>query len=253
MKTLKKIFPAVALLAVAACSEDDYKMYDATQTDNIFFDYKNDRNASDSIITYNFGYDIAQEHVVNIPITLMGMPAETDRDVDVKAVADSTEMVEGKHYVVESAVLRAGRVNDTVKVRLLRPDDPVLQERQLRLYLQITANGELRPTGQSTFTILGSDIRPAVRPEWWVTYEALPVYTFENAQLFFKYFYDLAPKANKDVYDEIIERYGEYFVKAGSMQGPMAMYGAFLAKYVLIPMYNDTKDEIEWQSVPVVN
>lgn len=252
MKTLK-IFPAVALFAVTACGEDDYKMYDATQTDNIFFDYKNDRNVNDSVIAYNFGYDIAQEHVVNIPVTLMGMPSDTDRDIDVKAVADSTEMVEGRHYVVESAVLRAGRVNDTVKVRLLRPDDPVLQERQMRLYLQISANGELRPTGQSTFTILGSDIRPDVRPAWWATYNPLPVYTFENAQLFFKYFYDLAPKANKDVYDEIIERYGDYFVKAGSMQGPMAMYDAFLCKYVLIPMYNDTKDDIEWQSVPKVN
>lgn len=253
MKNLKMILPAVAVLAVAACGEDDYKMYDATQTDNIFFNYLNDKNVNDSVIAYNFGYDIAREHTVDIPISLMGMPSETDRMVDVEAVADSTDMVEGVHYVVERAVLRAGHVNDTVKVKLLRPDDADFQNRQLRLYLRIKANNDLRPTGQSTFSVLGSDIRPTVRPEWWATYNPLPVYTFENAQLFFKYFYDLAPKANKDVFDEIIERYGDYFVKAGSMQGPMAMYDSFIAKYVLIPMYNDTKDEIEWQSVPVVN
>lgn len=253
MKTLKTILPAVALLTVMACGEDDYKMYDVAQTDNIFFDYVNDKNVSDSIITFNFGYDISQEHLVNIPITLMGMPSDVDRAIDVKAVADSTDMVEGKHYVVENAALRAGRVSDTVKVRLLRPDDPVFQEKQLRLYLRINANDDLRPTGQSTFSVLASDIRPTERPQWWVTYANIPVYTFENAQLFFKYFYDLAPKANKDVFDEMIARYGDYFVKAGSMQGPLAMYDAFLYKYVFIPMYNDTKDDIEWQGVPVVN
>ena len=81
----------------------------------------------------------------------------------------------------------------------------------------------------------------------------MPVYSFENAQLFFKYFYELMPKANKAVYDEMIAAYGDYFVKAKSSQGPLAMYDAVLYKYVLIPMYNDTRDEIEWQGVPSVN
>ena len=253
MKITNTVIAAVALCALTACSEDSYKMYDPTQTDNIFFDYKNEKNVNDSIISFNFGYDIANEHIVDIPVTLMGMPADRDRTIDVKAVADSTEMVEGTHYTIERALLRAGRVNDTIKVKLLRPEDATFQERQLRLYLKISENSDLRPSGQKTFTVLGSDIRPTSRPAWWLTYSPMPVYTFENAQLFFKYFYDLAPKANKDVFDEMISKYGDYFVKGKSTQGPLAMYDAFLAQYVLIPMYNDTKDEIEWQSVPVVN
>ena len=253
MKTWKCVLSAVAMLALVACSEDDYKIYDATQTDNIFFDYKNEKLVNDSVIAYNFGYDFADEHIISIPVSLMGMPSDRDRTISVKAVADSTEMVEGTHYVIERALLRAGRVEDTVRVKLLRPDDPVWQERQLKLRLEITASEDLRPTGQKTFNILGSDIRPTSRPAWWSTYSALPVYSFENAQLFFKYFYELAPKANKDVFDEMIAKYGDYFVNAKSVQGPMAMYDAFLAQYVLIPMYKDTKDEIEWQAVPVVN
>ena len=73
--------------------------------------------------------------------------------------------------------------------------------------------------------------------------------------MFFKYFYELAPKANKAVFDEMITAYGDYFIKAKDMEqgGPMAFYDAFLAKYVLIPMYNDTKDVMEWQDVPHVN
>lgn len=74
----------------------------------------------------------------------------------------------------------------------------------------------------------------------------MPEYSFENAQLFFKYFYELVPKANKDVYYEMINRYGDYFVDAKSHLGPLAMYDAFLTKYVLIPLYNDTKGQINW-------
>ena len=253
MKILNTVLAAATLFAMASCSEDSYKMYDPTQTDNIFFDYKNEKNVNDSTIAYNFGYDIAQEHIVDIPVTLMGMPSDRDRTIDVKAVADSTEMVESKHYTIERALLRAGKVNDTIKVKLLRPEDPVLQERQLRLYLEISENSDLRPSGQKTFSILGSDIRPTERPAWWLTWSPMPEYSFENAQLFFKYFYELAPKANKDVFDEMIAKYGDYFVKGKSTQGPLSMYDAYLAKYVLIPMYNDTKDKITWQSVPVVN
>ena len=62
----------------------------------------------------------------------------------------------------------------------------------------------------------------------------------------FKYFYELVPKANKDVYYEMINRYGDYFVDAKSHLGPLAMYDAFLTKYVLIPLYNDTKGQINW-------
>ncbi len=239
----------------AACGEEDYKLYDTQQADHVFFDYKNSSKETDSILSYNFGYDISETHTVGVPVSLMGMPAGRDRAVGIRAVADSTDMVEGVHYEIERAVLRAGHVSDTILVRLLRPDDPAFHERALRLYLQIDDNEDLCPTGQSTFTILSSDIHPAERPAWWHTWEGLPEYSFEHAQLFFKYFYDLAPKADKEVFDEMIEAYGDYFVNAGDVQGPFDMYGAFLAKYVTIPMYNDTKD-IEgfvWQKVPTVN
>lgn len=257
MKNWKNILVlGAAIVAFSACSEDDYKVYDVNQKDNIFFDYKNEKKVNDSIINYNFGFDIAQEHIVNIPVTLMGMPSDKDRTISLKAVADSTEMVEGTHYVIDRAVLRAGKVNDTIRVKLLRPEDEKFRAQALRLYLEIGTSDDLRPTGQKTFTINGSDIRVASRPAWWYDYERLPDYTFENAQLFFKYFYEKAPVANKDVFDEIITRYGDYFANAKSTQGPFAMYWNFIAKYVLIPMYNDTKDNpnIQWSNgAPTVN
>ena len=211
---------AVALLMVSC--EDDYKLYDTNQTDSVFFNYLNEKQTADSVITYSFDYDIAQSHIIDIPVSLMGIPKAEARRIELEVVKDSTDMVEGVNYTIERA--------------------------------EMAANGDLRPTGQNTFTIKYSDIHPD-RPKWWATFNPLPVYSYENAQLFFKYFYELAPKANKAVFDELITKYGDYFIKAKDMEqgGPMAFYDAFLAKYVLIPMYNDTKDVIEWQDVPKVN
>lgn len=243
---------AVALLMVSC--EDDYKLYDTNQTDSVFFNYLNEKQTADSVITYSFDYDIAQSHIIDIPVSLMGIPKAEARRIELEVVKDSTDMVEGVNYTIERAEMAANEVSDTIKIKLLRDKDSEILTKEKKLRIAIVANGDLRPTGQNTFTIKYSDIHPD-RPKWWATFNPLPVYSYENAQLFFKYFYGLAPKANKAVFDELITKYGDYFIKAKDMEqgGPMAFYDAFLAKYVLIPMYNDTKDVIEWQSVPSVN
>ena len=243
---------AVALLMVSC--EDDYKLYDTNQTDSVFFNYLNEKQAADSVITYSFDYDIAQSHIIDIPVSLMGIPKAEARRIELEVVKDSTDMVEGVNYTIERAEMAANEVSDTIKIKLLRDKDSEILTKEKKLRIAIVANGDLRPTGQNTFTIKYSDIHPD-RPKWWATFNPLPVYTYETAQLFFKYFYELAPKANKAVFDELITKYGDYFIKAKDMEqgGPMAFYDAFLAKYVLIPMYNDTKDVIEWQDVPTVN
>ncbi len=243
---------AVALLMVSC--EDDYKLYDTNQTDSVFFNYLNEKQTADSVITYSFDYDIAQSHIIDIPVSLMGIPKAEARRIELEVVKDSTDMVEGVNYTIERAEMAANEVSDTIKIKLLRDKDSEILTKEKKLRIAIVANGDLRPTRQNTFTIKYSDIHPD-RPMWWATFNPLPVYTYENAQLFFKYFYELAPKANKAVFDELITKYGDYFIKAKDMEqgGPMAFYDAFLVKYVLIPMYNDTKDVIEWQDVPSVN
>lgn len=243
---------AVALLMVSC--EDDYQLYDTNQTDSVFFNYLNENQTADSVITYSFDYDIAQSHIIDIPVSLMGIPKAEARRIELEVVKDSTDMVEGVNYTIERAEMAANEVSDTIKIKLLRDKDSEILTKEKKLRIAIVANGDLRPTGQNTFTIKYSDIHPD-RPMWWATFNPLPVYTYENAQLFFKYFYELAPKANKAVFDELITKYGDYFIKAKDMEqgGPMAFYDAFLVKYVLIPMYNDTKDVIEWQDVPSVN
>lgn len=247
-----KIF-ALALVAVAMTAvscEEDYKLYDTNQVDAVSFNYYNSRNVADSVITYNFGYDIAEQHEIDIPVTLMGVPKSEARSIDLKVVADSTDMIEGVNYTVARAEIGANAVRDTVKIMLLRGKDEEIQTKQKQLRIEIGVNDQLRPTGFKTFTVKYSDFRITKTPGWWLQWSPLPKYSFENAQLFFKYFYELMPKANKDVYDELIKKYGDYFANAGSTGGPFAFYDQIIINYVLIPMYNDHKDDIEWQSVP---
>ena len=183
----KKIYmlamAAIAMLTVSC--EDDYKTYDTTQTDSVFFDYT-DKSTSKSAseISYNFGYDFAQDHEIKIPVCLMGMPKDEARLIELKVVTDKTDMVENVNYTIERAEIGANDVKDTVVIKLLRGQDEEILTKTKQLTIEIVNNGELRPTGQATFTIKYSDIRPTERPDWWVVsgYPTMPEYSFENAQ-----------------------------------------------------------------------
>lgn len=250
--TMKKITFSMLLMAVAlltSCSEQEYKLYDTKQTDAVFFDYKNANGDAADSVNYAFNYDIANTHTLELPVTLMGMPADHDRQITIKPVADSTDMVENVNYTIEGAILPANSVKGTIKVNLLRDKDAEIKTKAKRLVLRIEDGNDLRCVGKNIFRIIYSDIRPTKRPSWWTTTSDLPTYSFEAAQIFFKYFYERAPKANADIYNEIISRYGHYFVKARQSQGPMSMYDAFLKMYVLIPMYKDHPD-LQWQDIP---
>lgn len=195
-------------------------------------------------MTYSFGYDMATVHTIDLPVTLMGMPVDRDREIKVIAVADSSTMIENTHYTITDAIIPAGAINGTVHINLLRDKDPLLQQKEYKLRLTVGENEDLKSVGNNAFIIVYSDIRPDKRPEWWREWNNM-VYSYENVQLFFEYFYRLAPAANIDIFNEMISRYGDYFALAGNVLGPFATYDDFLRQYVLIPIYRE-HPEIEW-------
>lgn len=250
MKLTKALFICAALpLLAASCSEEDYKVYDTTQKDSVFFEYRNLKNEIDTMVNYSFGYDIANVHTVEIPVKLMGMPVDRERVIKIETVAAETDMVEGTHYTVSDNIIPAGQVEGVVKVNLLRDKDTQIQSQAKHLKITIGENDDLRSVGKNVIVINYDDIRPTKRPAWWPTYSPLPVWSFENTQLFFDYFYRLAPKANPAIFEEMVNAYGDYFVKGGSTKGPIVMYGNFIRNYVCIPLA-DEHPEIEWQEDP---
>ncbi|MBQ8500929.1 MAG: DUF4843 domain-containing protein [Bacteroides sp.] len=251
---MKKIYQGVCVVTLAAsllaCTNEDYKLYDVNQKDAVFFEYIDEKEEIATSVDYNFNYNIDNTYTVELPVKLMGMPVDYEREIK-WTTAEGTDMVEGTHFQIEGNVIPANEVATTLKVILLRDKDPeALQERSLKLVLSLAENDDLRAVGQTEFTITYSDIRPDERPAWWSEWSPLPVYSFEAAQVFFKYFYEYAPVANSDVFNAMIEKYGDYFVNAASSMGPFAMYSNFLKRYVLVPMYEDYKDEFEWQAIP---
>ncbi len=241
----------VMLAALSSCTEEDYKVYDTSQKDSVFFEYRDDANKLIEAIEYNFNYDIADSHTIEIPVSLMGMPKDYDRTYNIVVIDDETDMVEDVNYVISDNVIKARAVNGVVKVNLLRNLDPELLTTSKTLTLSISENDQLKSVGENKFAITYSDIRPEVRPVWWTPYATMPVYSYENAQLFFDYFYRLVPVANQAIYNEIINTYGDYFVKHKTgMVSPLVYYERFLRQYVMIPLYNE-HPEIDWQASPL--
>ena len=251
------VFGVVAAL-FASCSENDYKVYDITQKDSVFFDYINNKNESDSVFDFAFNYDSKNYHTLTVPVSVMGSIKSYDRPVRIVIDTDSSTMVEGTHYEIVEASVPAGSTTGQVKFKLLRDLDPKLLSESVKGRFLIGENDDLRTVKGSVFKISFSDIRPDSKPEWWLTYGPFPTYSYENAQLFFEYFYALPllkesdpDTYNKviDTFNEIIATYGDYFVNATGVRGPWTMYEPFLRNFVCIPLHAD-HPEVEFMSNP---
>lgn len=239
---------AAFIAAASSCSDEDYKVYDTAQKDSVFFEYRNANNELVDTVSYDFNYDIATSHTIEIPVTLMGMPKDYDRQISIVTVPDSTNMTDGVNYTISDNIIPAGKVSGTVRINLIRDKDPEILEMSKRLYLVIDENEDLKSVGDNHFSIRYSDVRPTTRPAWWSAWYTLG-YSFESAQLFFQYFYELAPKADINLYNEMIETYDHYFVKGTSVRGPLVMYEKFIRNYILIPLYRD-HPELPWNGSP---
>lgn len=111
---------AALTIAAASCTDEDYKVYDTAQKDSVFFEYRNANNELVDTVRYDFNYDIATSHTIEIPVTLMGMPKDYDRTINILAVADSTNMTADVNYTITDNIIPAGKVSGTVHVNLLR-------------------------------------------------------------------------------------------------------------------------------------
>lgn len=250
MKILRNI-PALLLVAAmaTACSDTDYKVYDTTQKDSVFYSYINGKGQADSVFDYAFAFNIADHYTVTIPVSVMGSIKDYDRAIDVRVNPDSSDMVEGKNYRIVEANVPAGSTGGVVKIDLLRGLDPRILDGEVKARFIIGENDDLRTVKGSAFTITYSDILPEY-PKWLPTSGTWPVYTYENYQLWFDYFHRLAPEVDIDIYNEIVDTYGAYFEKQETtVQGPMAMYTNFLRNYVSIPLHAD-HPEIEFMTNP---
>lgn len=165
----------MVLTMALGCKKEPLLTYDTD--DNIYFNYKVGplEIPSDSLI-YSFAYsDVnVQEATIGIPLAVTGLPNENDRTFELEIDPSSTAK-EGVHYDAFTTIVHAGKVRDTLKIRLHRTPD--LASGRKTLYFRLKPNasfktnipigiGNSRDTTQLLrFMIVTTDILEA-GPNW---------------------------------------------------------------------------------------
>lgn len=114
---LSLLFTVVLL---SSC-EKDYQYYDDT-LEAVSFDLPALTNGADSL-SYSFAFfPGVNEDTIRIPVHLWGYTTNTDRQVNVKVLAENTTAKEGEDYTVLPCVIRGTRTSDDLNLVVRRTD-----------------------------------------------------------------------------------------------------------------------------------
>lgn len=150
---------AAPLLLLASCKKESLTTYNTD--DNIYFAYRGPiavNPITDSAnMTFAYSTAAVMDSIFKIPVAVTGTPKSYDRTYVITADDASTAMA-GRHYVFPAAfTIRAGKVLDTLPLRLLRTPDLKTGTVTLLLHLQRNQNfitGVKNIYGSDTFNVL---------------------------------------------------------------------------------------------------
>ena len=230
-KLLYTSITALLLLgALFSCTDEDYKLYNTSLTNKIYFDKD----------TFFFEYGPREDKEVDLegPISLIGL-ANFDRDVEFKVSADvrnSTAKL-GVHYNMdEIQVFMKDSVTAAIKLDFKR--DNLVKDIQYKLYLNLEANDEYIPTNRTKCLVFFGDIS-IEQPEWWRP-DRLGTYNQDKLILFIKYFHETKEKLPV-LYDDIESKWGEYLDNESHSRYPYLLttyvYLGYFKQHIYTPMY----------------
>lgn len=238
-------------------------MYDTSQKDRLYFEVQEEpRKLSFALIS-------DEEMVYEIPVKLMGCPADYDRnftisylDVDKDTYVGEgdkkTPVVKGKENVdfkLENLTIPAGQVESKLKLTLYRTEE--LKSKYVSVKFKIAETEEFLPMDQDStdmdyiiseqYELYVNDGEP-VNPEWWA-YSAgnlgwqmyIGKFYPEKYRVYLKLFHEIEDK-NQALYEELVKQYGENLDNDGIRAAYFAYENPSMwANYVLIPLYNHFK------------
>ncbi len=233
-----KQFSLIGLIILSiSCSKNEPIQYDVNQKDGVYF---SESKSSDSIF-YNFGFGEITEQTINIPVYLMGIPKNYDREFKIslsndRYVNETVVPAKTSYYEIpETIIMQADSVSTHIPVTLKRHADLEVLRAILTINLEPTEDLALR--GHSEYTITFDDNTPPT-PAWWDTYWYGAFSKFKG-QLFFRYLKELEQE-DKAVYKLIVDRWGEYLTIEPNIYGnnPLYTYMITFQKYVQQKMYD---------------
>ncbi len=171
MEKINKFRSAIVILLfglVCSCKEDHLITYD--KDDSIYFVQPYRLVYTGDSLSLSLGYipTSVTDTVVKFLVKATGAPTATDRPIKINVNPDAPEE-EGKYYSITSQpVMHAGRILDTVSIKLLR--DPSLKVKEHMIRIQLGENDFFNTAISSqrlSYRLFISDI--AAMPKWWST------------------------------------------------------------------------------------
>src|SRR5690606_13561463 len=139
LKNTTLVIALVGFVVFSSCQKTDLVSFDRSFS-GIYFQ-------QDSVY-YSFGVTKleVQEYVWQVPLRVMGGPANEDREIAVRVEASESTAVEGVHYELPaSVVVHADSVNAYIPVRILRGE---LGEADYKLTFTLQENEDFVPVNE---------------------------------------------------------------------------------------------------------
>lgn len=252
MKTNKigKIFAGVVFAGLlASCNQEDYLVYD-TDFSGIYF--------TKASISYSFGVteNEIREHVIDVPVRIMGVPTDSVRNFAFEIMPDST--AENTHdsvqYRLGTPQIPADSIDGFIPVTVLRDGLGGTYETgytSYKLGLRLVAGEGFTPTLSEKDQICVITFDNAIaQPEWynaqggkvWLEKDLGAWHPLKLIKMV-EYFHELDTIQNgryHETYEKMVALYGENLEHIH--YGDPYEYKTTMKKYIYKPMYNYFND-----------
>ncbi len=242
------------LLFMFTACQNTALMYDVTQAGTIYFV----KTTSADAPVCSFVFEAGDELTYEIPVKLMGMPRDYDREFTVVFKQDTMTTIKagGVSYPVETAelgkdfdigklVIPADSIGGKIVFTLHRI--PEMMNTYRSVLIEIGTNENFIPLYGDYYRFFISD-GDVPLPTWWNNggsgsnlVEGWQMYVGkffpEKFRLMLDYYWEME-KTQPEFYEEAVSKYGKYLDKEGITAGFYQKDNpAVWAKYVLIPLY----------------
>lgn len=259
MNNLSKsiILSLIGVLCFASCSETEYLKFDASHNGVYFTQEK---------LKYSFSVtaDSIRSYLFKMPIQILGRTSSVEREVAYSVTPDSTDAVEGLHYILGRAIIAPDSITGYIPVTILRDNlEGSYAEgyKTYRLYIELEENDNFTPTLDTLSQARLLQFDNAIDIPEWVDYKGDKIWRPGNPHPdlgdWHPYtFIKLVEQFHTIQYVEnMYETYQKMVAYYGGENLERVPYASFtpythiMRKYVLAPLYEYFSDEANKEEI----
>ena len=259
MNNLSKsiILSLIGVLCFASCSETEYLKFDASHNGVYFTQEK---------LKYSFSVtaDSIRSYLFKMPIQILGRTSSVEREVAYSVNPDSTDAVEGLHYILGRAIIAPDSITGYIPVTILRDNlEGSYAEgyKTYRLYIELEENENFTPTLDTLSQARLLQFDNAIDIPEWVDYKGDKIWRPGNPHPdlgdWHPYtFIKLVEQFHTIQYVEnMYETYQKMVAYYGGENLERVPYASFtpythiMRKYVLAPLYEYFSDEANKEEI----